>query len=144
MSEHDNIIQEALVAYRRADDQEVFFLIRDHRERISYEIFSRIARESPFTLSEWSHFLHLSERTLQRHKAANTVFDSQISEKIIELALLCQYGAEVLGDNQRFYAWLTAEIPAFSRQKPYSFLESSFGIRMIRDELGRLEHGVFS
>lgn len=144
MSEHDNIIQEALVAYRRADDQEVFFLIRDHRERISYAIFNKIARESPFTLSEWSHFLHLSERTLQRHKAANTVFDSQISEKIIELALLCQYGAEVLGDNQRFYAWLTAEIPAFSRQKPYSFLESSFGIRMIRDELGRLEHGVFS
>ncbi len=144
MSENDNIVQEALAAYRRADDQEVFFLIRDQQGSITYKIFSSIARKGPFTLSEWAHFLHISERTLQRHKAANSVFDSLLSEKIIEIALLSQYGAEVFGDNQRFYAWLTSEIPAFSRQKPYNFLESSFGIRMIRDELGRLEHGVFS
>ena len=43
-------------------------LINLSREGLAYPIFHSIVGYGPFSLKEWSLFLHISERTLQRYK----------------------------------------------------------------------------
>lgn len=132
------------LSYRLIDDKDVFMLISTVREGIKYSLFQKIADMIPFSISEWSHFLHLSERTFQRYKKEKRTFDPLHSEKILEITLIYNKGIEVFGDKANFDAWLEAKNVALGGLKPKELLDSTFGIGLLRDELTRIEHGVLA
>lgn len=95
-------------------------------------------------MNEWAGFLHLSERTLQRHKKDKAVFDAASSEKILEILLLYRYGVQVFGESGKFDLWLRTRNLALGGIKPKDLLDNSFGINLLKDELYRIEQGVLS
>lgn len=139
----DNVIEE-LAANYKTDDQGTLALIERVREGIDYNTFSTIVADTPFELKDWSHYLDLSERTLQRYKKENSRFSPIHTEKILELALLNLRGIEVFGNEENFHTWLNSKSVALGGIKPRELMDSSFGIEMVRDELGRIEHGVLA
>ena len=132
------------ISYNSADDKNVLFLIDLVRQGIKYNLFFNFVKQSPFSLSEWSVFLHISERTLQRYKNDKKTFDQTQSEKILEIAMLYKKGIDVFGDSEKFNRWLETDNLAFGKIKPKSLLDSSFGINMLKDELTRIEYGVLA
>ncbi|MCP2044576.1 antitoxin Xre/MbcA/ParS toxin-binding domain-containing protein [Pontibacter sp. HSC-36F09] len=126
------------------DDRDVFMLITTVREGIKYATFQNIANKIPFSLGEWSDFLHLSERTFQRYKKEQRKFDPLHSEKILEITLVYNKGVEVFGEKEDFDAWLEAKNVALGGIRPKELLDSTFGIGLLRDELTRIEHGVLA
>ena len=132
------------VAYGAVDDKKAISLIEMVRNGIEFEIFDKFASKSPFSSNEWSTYLHLSERTMQRYKTENRKFDSLQSEKIIEIALLYNKGIEVFGKAEKFDSWLETENLALGRIKPKMLLDNSFGINLILDELNRIEYGILA
>jgi putative toxin-antitoxin system antitoxin component (TIGR02293 family) len=50
----------------------------------------------------------------------------------------------VFGDKDRFLAWANQPSKALAGKKPLELLGSRFGIDLVLDELGRMEHGVVS
>ena len=126
------------------DDRDVFMLISTVREGIKYATFQNIANKIPFSLGEWSEFLHLSERTFQRYKKEQRKFDPLHSEKILEITLAYNKGVEVFGEKEDFDAWLEAKNVALGGIRPKELLDSTFGIGLLRDELTRIEHGVLA
>lgn len=130
--------------YRLIDDKDVFMLISTVREGIKYALFQNIADKIPFSVSEWSNFLHLSERTFQRYKKEKRTFDPLHSEKILEITLVYNKGIDVFGDKANFDTWLEAKNVALGGLKPKELLDSTFGIGLLRDELTRIEHGVLA
>jgi putative toxin-antitoxin system antitoxin component (TIGR02293 family) len=126
------------------DDNDILSLIRTLKAGIKYAVFIGIANNSPFTLSEWTDFLHLSDRTMQRYKSQKKTFDPVQSEKILEIALLYKLGIDVFGNKQKFNSWLETDNLALGRAKPKSLLDNSFGIGLLHDELMRIEHGVLA
>lgn len=98
----------------------------------------------PFSLAEWAAYLHLSERTIQRHQKEKKSFQPIQSERIAELVLLYKYGVDVFGDKENFNKWLETKSMALSGQSPKELLDTKFGIGMVKDELGRIEHGVLA
>ncbi|WP_018477873.1 type II RES/Xre toxin-antitoxin system antitoxin [Pontibacter roseus] len=132
------------LSYKLIDDKDVFMLISTVREGIKYAMFQNIADKSPFSTSEWSNFLHLSERTFQRYKKEKRKFDPLHSEKILEITLVYNKGIEVFGDKANFDAWLEAKNVALGSIRPKELLDSTFGIGLLRDELTRIEHGVLA
>jgi putative toxin-antitoxin system antitoxin component (TIGR02293 family) len=133
-----------ILSYKLIDDKDVFMLISTVREGIKYAMFQNIADKSPFSTSEWSNFLHLSERTFQRYKKEKRKFDPLHSEKILEITLVYNKGIEVFGDKTNFDAWLEAKNVALGGIRPKELLDSTFGIGLLRDELTRIEHGVLA
>ena len=131
-------------SYAHADDNSVFDIISAVREGIKFGVFAKIAAGFPFSLSEWSVFLHLSERTIQRYKKEKRTFDPLQSEKIVEISMLYTKGVEVFGDAPRFNAWLEANNVALGGIKPKTLLDSTFGINLLKDELTRIEHGILA
>jgi putative toxin-antitoxin system antitoxin component (TIGR02293 family) len=132
------------VSYGSMDDTNVLSLIEIVRQGIKFSIFNSFAGKSPFSLNEWSTFLHLSERTMQRYKREKRTFDSLQSEKILEIALLYKKGIEVFGNAEKFNSWLETENLALGKIIPKKLFDNSFGIHLLKDELTRIEYGILA
>jgi len=81
---------------------------------------------------------------MQRHKKEKRTFDSDSSEKIIEITLLYKYGIEVFGNKEKFNSWLETKSVALGGVVPKELLDNTFGINLLKDELTRIEYGVLA
>jgi putative toxin-antitoxin system antitoxin component (TIGR02293 family) len=90
---------------------------------------------------DFATLLPVSERTLQRYTAQQPL-NRVVSEHLVHLAEVAARGVEVFGDKDAFRAWLHQPNTALGSRTPLSVLDSRFGIEMVLEELGRLEHGI--
>ncbi len=95
------------------------------------------------SLETLSGLLHTSLRNLQR-KDDTALLDISKSEKVMELASFTQRGIDVLGSQAAFSLWLKSPLPALNHDTPLQYLDTSFGIQLLQNILGRLQHGVYS
>ena len=126
------------------DDQRSYVLIKLVREGIPYNDFSAVSSLSPFTIKEWSNYLNVSTRTLERHKEENKIFRQEQSERILSIYQLLNYGVSVFGYKEGFFDWIGSESIALGGVMPKELLDTSIGINLVKDELGRLEHGILA
>lgn len=133
-----------IFSYASADDGNVLTIIDIVRNGISYKDFNKIADDTPFSLTEWANYLQLSERTIQRNQKEKKSFQPIQSERIVELTMLYQYGVEVFGDKDNFNIWLNSKSIALGGTTPKDLLDTKFGISMVKDALGRIEHGILA
>lgn len=127
-----------------SENPDVYNLISIVRKGIKFSIFNKLVNDGPFTMKDWANYLNLSERTLQRYRKEKKVFEPFQSEKIIRLAILQKKGIELFGDIDKFNQWMEASIVALGGVKPKELLDSSFGVELLKDQLGRIEHGVLA
>ncbi|WP_217220305.1 type II RES/Xre toxin-antitoxin system antitoxin [Mucilaginibacter paludis] len=125
-------------------EEEPLEMVTMTREGVAFPYFSKLSDHLHFSFEDWSSFLHLSERTIQRYKKEKKAFDPIYSEKILQIELLYKKGAEVFGDVEKFQTWMDSNIVALGNIKPKDLLDTSFGINMLNDELVRIEHGIFA
>lgn len=145
-----SLVEEAAIAYQMP--LKVGYISNAHSE---IDILNLIKKGVPkkaldktmqmmdFSLDEMSTILHVSERTLRRYDDKSNLNIEQ-SERIIELNKLYQFGIEVLGSLDNFKIWINSPILALGQQKPKEFLDTSLGITMLKNILGRIQYGVFS
>lgn len=95
------------------------------------------------SMDKMSGLIHTSHRNLQR-KDEDELLDTLKSEKVLELAAFTKRGMDVLGNEHAFRQWLHSPILALGNKKPIDFLDTSFGVQMVLNILGRLEQGVYS
>lgn len=135
-------------------DEELFFsslnersmydAIQTVREGIPYYAFENYASRGPFTMADWSEFLGLSERSLQRYKKDKKSFDRLHSDRIIEIVRVLNKGVEVFGNEEKFAIWMNSKIIALGGIKPRELLDSSIGIKILDDELTAIDYGLFA
>jgi putative toxin-antitoxin system antitoxin component (TIGR02293 family) len=117
-------------------------LVRLARQGIGIGSMTSLITKTGFSEHEITGALPVSERTVQREKKKGT-FNPLISERLIVLADLFSRGEEVFGSSEKFREWMHSSNHALG-EVPMRLLDTSPGIEMIRDELVRIEHGVFS
>ncbi|MCF8337400.1 MAG: DUF2384 domain-containing protein [Bacteroidales bacterium] len=132
------------ISYDSVDDKTIYSLINKMKEGLDYSFLTSLVRKSTLTMKEWAEILHISERTLQRYKKENRTFDAQLSEKLVQIALLFKLGIEVFGNEENFNSWMEQESMALGNSKPKKLLDNSFGIQLLKDELTRIEHGIMA
>lgn len=132
------------VSYATTQSSSVFSILEFIKKGIKYNQFLKYTQQTPFSISDWSEFLHLSERTLHRYQKDKKTFDALQSEKIMEIILVYKKGIEVFGNNKNFDNWLLQNNIALANKMPKEFLTSSTGIKLIMDELHKIEHGILA
>ena len=137
-------IFDPMVSYGSGDEIKAISLVEMVRNGVRFDAFDTFANRSPFSLHEWSGYLHLSERTMQRYRSEKKIFDPLQSEKIIEIALFYNKGVEVFGSAEKFDSWLETESLALGGIKPKMLLDNSFGINLLKDELTAIEYGILA
>ena len=71
-----------------------------------------------------------------------TTYDKETSERILEINSLYTLGIDVFGDLKTFNMWMDEPHPALEGATPFSMMDTSFGIRLIADMLGRIDYGL--
>jgi putative toxin-antitoxin system antitoxin component (TIGR02293 family) len=118
-------------------------LVELSRQGVSKKALSKLADYLGLGIPAMAPLLPITLRTLQRYKAKDH-FKPSVSGHILELADLVASGTAVFSDRKRFLEWMNRPNKALGNEAPMKILDSTFGVRMVRDELGRIEHGVIS
>lgn len=93
------------------------------------------------SMDRLSDLLHISHRTLQR-KADDDLLGVSSSEQLFEIAEVVSEGIDVFETLDNFRNWLHSTPYIFNGQKPLDFLDTRFGIKYVKNVLGRIAHGI--
>lgn len=113
------------------------------REGLPKKALDHLAQVMGVSSAEMAGMIHTSDRTLRRYTPAQKLNAGQ-SERIIELAQLYARGADVFDSLNSFKTWMVTPVDALGAKKPIEFLDTSIGIELLMDELGRIEQGIFA
>ena len=124
----------------------------DSRQRLYYVIRERPLRKKhvahiSFKLGlqqkETAELIGVSVRTYQRQKSTTPITNAA-SENVLKLAELFQLGLNAFdNDEKALVSWLNSPIPALSNETPIHMLSSSLGIDLVKEELLRIEYGIY-
>lgn len=118
-------------------------LIELSNKGVTKDALIHLAKYLACSVNQIVQLLPVTERTIQRY-APGKPFNRIISEHILQIAEVAARGSEVFEDRDKFLAWMNHPSKALNNRRPMSLLNSRFGNDMVMDELGRIEHGVFS
>ncbi len=110
------------------------------RQGISRQDFIRFAGQIKHSLQSLAQIMPASYSSLTKKK----IYDQETSERILELARLYRQGKDVFGSIEKFNAWLHTHSIALAGQKPFDLLDTSFGVGLVAQQLGRIDYGLFS
>jgi len=117
-------------------------LVQAARNGLTYESLRYAQEIMPFSIKEWASILHVSVRTLDRLKKDGSKLNLSLSDKLIQIALLFDYGTDVFGTLEKFSKWLGRTNIALGAIEPKLLLDTNQGIIAIRTSLSRIEHGI--
>lgn len=120
-----------------------FDLMELSRKGVTKSTLLNLSKYMGISVSQMACLLPVSERTIQRYSPKDH-FNPVVSEYILHIAEVMARGAEVFEDKERFLQWLKQPSAALGGKLPMDLLGSQFGIAVVLDELGRIEHGVFA
>ncbi len=135
-----NIIREAAVAYKTSSE---ITLVDLARKGISKRSLLNLAEMGSFSLKQLSELLPVSLRTLQRYNEED-LLPPEVSEHALLIAEVLARGMDVFDSQEKLQQWLHTPSVGLGSRTPLSLLDTSFGARMVTDELGRLEQGVYA
>lgn len=117
--------------------------IKASREGIKKAALSKLAINMGITQEKMCQLLHISTRTYQRLKEADTL-DIFTSEQAIEMAQVLAKAQSVFETDALVKQWLHAPLLALGGSAPLDLLDTGFGAKLVLDTLSRLEQGVYS
>lgn len=118
-------------------------LVELGNQGVTKDALTHLAEYFSFSVNQMAQLLSIPARTIKRQTPEES-FNRTVSEQILQIAKVVAKGSEVFAGKDEFQAWINHPNKALSNKTPISLLMSKFGSDMVLDELGRIEHGVFS
>jgi putative toxin-antitoxin system antitoxin component (TIGR02293 family) len=78
------------------------------------------------------------------NKKREEKFNAALSERIVGLTDIYDYGFKVFEDKDKFNHWMVAPNKALGGKAPFDIINSQFGREEVKNILGRIEYGVYS
>ncbi|GGN00347.1 hypothetical protein GCM10010967_38200 [Dyadobacter beijingensis] len=128
---------------RIAAEPEVLYVARKTVDLFPIGRFQELSGKLSFTQIEWADILHISDRTLQRYLKEGKPFEGLYAEHLYQLENMCELGMEVFGSVAAFGEWLRKPREVLGETQDFTTLRSFWGVKLICNELGRMEHGVY-
>ena len=98
----------------------------------------------PFQASHRSEFqetFKTTVKTIQNHVTRELTLDAALSEKLLKSFALFDKGVELFGSASAFHQWLNEPAYGLGKQLPFDLMDTITGIRLITEELTRIEFG---
>ena len=112
------------------------------RAGLPYAALENVGRRLGLSVELTAASFALPARTLARRRAEGRL-DARESERVVRLAEVAAWATDIFGEDGA-RRWLREESRALGGATPFDMLDTEVGAEAVRDELGRIEHGVFS
>jgi putative toxin-antitoxin system antitoxin component (TIGR02293 family) len=96
-----------------------------------------------FSHQNMASILSISTKTLESKKNKDRLSDTA-SERLLKLAELAAQGIQVFNSGDLFREWLQKPLRPLGGKKPVDLMVNMYGLDMVKNLLGRIEHGVYS
>ena len=126
-----------------ASEPEVLYLTKEKSDIFTVESFQALSQKLLFTQLEWADILHISDRTLQRYLKENKSFEGLFAEHLYQLDNMADLGLTVFSNAKNLEEWLRKPKNVLGKVLDFSTLQSFWGVKLISNELGRIEYGVY-
>jgi putative toxin-antitoxin system antitoxin component (TIGR02293 family) len=113
------------------------------RRGLSGEMVTALSRKMGVSRKNLAVWLHVTPRSLQRYAASDATLSPEISDRVAQLIRVYCRCNEVFKDEAKVSDWLKTPNYALGNVSPMSLFDTTPGIEMVLDALGRIEHGVF-
>nr|WP_295929764.1 antitoxin Xre/MbcA/ParS toxin-binding domain-containing protein [uncultured Dyadobacter sp.] len=134
---------EDTIPLRIAAEPEVLYIATKKIDEFPVSRFRNLSEKLPFTQLEWADILHISDRTLHRYLKDEKHFEGLYAEHLYQLENMADLGLLVFGNSRSLEAWLRTPREVLGEVQDFSTLRSFWGVKLICNELGRMEHGIY-
>ncbi|MEM6841391.1 MAG: antitoxin Xre/MbcA/ParS toxin-binding domain-containing protein [Bacteroidota bacterium] len=117
-------------------------LIKRSRAGVRKADVLSLQKQAQLTNEQLARSLHITVRTWQGYSSDDKLKPT-VAERALLLAQLYARGFDFMG-TERFRRWMQKDHQALGKKPPMEFLDTYFGIQLLLDELGRIEHGVLA
>ena len=117
-------------------------LIELTRRGLPGDSIDALARNLGISVSDLSHYLHVSSRTLMRHRGK--LLDKHLSDHLLTIGTVVARCTDLFQSHEKASRWLKSPVLALGNSRPLDLLDTTTGANMVLNLLGRIEHGVFS
>ena len=125
---------------------EDYDLVLVSRKGIKIKDFLGIVQSSGFPIGDWGKWLRmdLSELIPSDIHEKEDYLNPYQSERVLDINRLLVHSQEVFGNADSVIEWFNHQSVPLGGVTPKSLLDTTFGINMVRAEIGRIEHGVLA
>lgn len=140
---HKGNATQKIAAYQKFYKSDVT-LIASAKAGISSHAISDLMKISEKPIDQIASLLYVTTRTIRNYQNENKNLPVLQSEQLLKLYALYDKGIEVFGSTDAFNQWLSKPAFGLNNEIPDSLLLTATGIKLVTDELIRIQHGDFS
>jgi putative toxin-antitoxin system antitoxin component (TIGR02293 family) len=143
INEEQNLVREVAVKYE-VNEENQFSLVNKAQLGLPASAFFDLQEITKFSNQELAGLLNISFKTIQRYEKEGKHLSAQNSEQLLKIIALYQKAEQVFGSLESFNRWLRKPAPGLRGQKPFSLMQTSGGIDLVREEVIRIEFGALA
>ena len=117
-------------------------LIEMTRRGLPGNAIDTLAGQLGVTATEMSRYLHVSHRTLVRNRGKT--LDKHLSDHLVTVGKVFARSVEIFRSTDNASRWLKSPLLALGSVRPLDLLDTTTGVTMVMNALGRIEQGVYS
>lgn len=108
------------------------------------QVYKNIVARTKLTQSEFHDVTHIPVSTIKRRLKNDERFTMQESDAIYRLAMLIKLATELFDDEKRALEWMREPVYGLAGKRPLDMVSTSVDFEIVKDLIGRVEHGVFA
>ena len=108
------------------------------------KVYRNIVERVKLSQSEFQHVTLIPVSTIKRRLKNEERFNTQESDAIYRLAMLLKIATELFDDEERALGWMRENVYGLGGKRPLDMVSTTVDFEIVKDLIGRLEHGVFS
>ena len=107
-------------------------------------VYRNIVKKARLSQTEFHNVTQIPISTIKRRLSKDERFSTQESDVIYRLAMLIKLATELFNDEQRALAWMQQSVYGLAGKRPLDMVSTTVDFEVVKDLIGRIEHGVFA
>ena len=108
------------------------------------QVYRNIIDRTKLSQSEFHRVTHIPVSTIKRRLQKNERFNTQESDAIYRFAMLIKLATELFNDEKQALKWIRESVYGLGGKRPIDMVSTTVDFEIVKDLIGRVEHGVFS
>lgn len=107
-------------------------------------VYRNIIKRTNLSQNEFHNVTHIPLSTIKRRLKNDERFNTQESDAMYRLAMLIKLATDLFCDEKRALEWIRESVYGLGGKRPLDMVSTTVDFEIVKDLIGRVEHGVFS
>lgn len=107
-------------------------------------VYKNILKKANLSQNEFHHVTNIPLSTIKRRLSKGERFSMQESDVMYRLAMLIKLATELFDNEQSALDWMRKSVYGLGGKRPLDMVSTTVDFELVKDLIGRVEHGVFS